>query len=70
MMAAVSHNMRTPINTIKSMHSIIEMNIPAQQSKYLNAAITSTDSLLFLIQDMLDYFSLISETFQLKEENF
>lgn len=57
MIATTSHDMRTPLNTIINMHTMIikRVNDP-QVIKWLNVASTSTNLLLYLVNDTLDYF--------------
>ena len=57
MMASTSHDMRTPLNTIISMHKMIELKLKdLNLLKWLKVANNSTSLLLFLVNDTLDYF--------------
>lgn len=57
MIATTSHDLRTPINSIKNMLLMIEEDIVSTQGKkYLKVAKKSTDFMAQLISDTLDYF--------------
>ncbi len=57
MIASTSHDMRTPLNSIIAMHNIIAGKIKdAETLQYLRVADTSTNLLLFLVNDTLDFF--------------
>ncbi len=61
MIASTSHDMRTPLNTIISMHSLIEENQCNETVKrYVSIAKISSQILLFLVDDTLDYYSIKS----------
>jgi len=54
-LANMSHEIRTPMNAIKGMSDILIRRKPkADQLKYLNAIKESSDSLLVIINDILD----------------
>ncbi|MFK5855442.1 MAG: tetratricopeptide repeat protein [Bacteroidota bacterium] len=54
-LANMSHEIRTPMNAIKGMSDILIRRKPkADQIKYLNAIKESSDSLLVIINDILD----------------
>lgn len=54
-LANMSHEIRTPMNAIKGMSDILIRRKPkADQMKYLNAIKESSDSLLVIINDILD----------------
>ena len=57
MLATITHDLRTPINSIQFM--IKEAN-QGVNSNYLNMALINCNLLLFLVNDILDY-SLIKE---------
>lgn len=67
MVASASHDMRTPLNTIKSMQTLIEQRIsdPVLR-KWLSIAKTSTNLLLYLVNDSLDYYQIKSNKFSQK----
>ena len=60
MIASTSHDMRTPLNTIMSMLSLIKTKIEVAEdpncTKWINVANRSTNLLKFLVNDTLDYF--------------
>ena len=69
MIASTSHDMRTPLNTIIAMHTLIEDNPSNEKSKrYLSIAKISSKILLFLVDDTLDYYSIKSFKFVKKIE--
>lgn len=57
MIASTSHDMRTPLNTIITMHKMIEDKIQDRGLlKWIKIANSSTSLLLYLVNDTLDYF--------------
>jgi signal transduction histidine kinase len=57
MIASTSHDMRTPLNTIVNMQTMIESRIDDPLLlKWLNIAKTSTNLLLYLVNDTLDFY--------------
>lgn len=68
MIASTSHDMRTPLNTIINMHALIEMKVKNDPSilSLLNIARSSSNLLLFLVNDTLDYFMIRSGKFKIK----
>ena len=54
--ANVSHELRTPLNGISGMLELLsEMSLSVQQQQYIEVASSSADSLLELIDDVLDF---------------
>ncbi len=71
MIASTSHDMRTPLNTIVNMHTLIEKEIKdTKVLKWLNVSKMSTNILVCLVNDTLDYFQIKSGKFTLKPTNF
>lgn len=57
MIASTSHDMRTPLNTIINMHQMIEIKVKDPMIlQWLKVARSSSNLLLFLVNDTLDYF--------------
>ena len=57
MIASTSHDMRTPLNTIVNMHHLIKKDTTDPQLlKWIKVANNSTNLLLYLVSDTLDYF--------------
>jgi signal transduction histidine kinase/AmiR/NasT family two-component response regulator len=55
-LATMSHEIRTPVNGLMGMLEILkETNLDAMQANYLNTASRSAESLLQLLNDILDY---------------
>lgn len=77
-LAKVSHELRTPMNGIIGMTNLLfETEITDKQKKYLESVKFSANSLLEIINDLLDYskiefgkFELINQTFSLKQDVF
>jgi signal transduction histidine kinase len=71
MIASTSHDMRTPLNTIKSMLEIMEKYIQDKTLlKWLKVANMSTKLLLFLISDTLDLYQIKSGKFKTRKAPF
>ena len=65
--ANVSHEIRTPLNGILGMVNLLkEMGLPQHQHEYLEVASKSGDSLLQMINDVLDYSKIESGKFELE----
>ncbi|MEW4982144.1 MAG: EAL domain-containing protein [Cycloclasticus sp.] len=65
--ANVSHEIRTPLNGILGMINLLkEMGLPRHQHEYLEVASKSGDSLLQMINDVLDFSKIESGHFELE----
>lgn len=65
--ANVSHEIRTPLNGILGMINLLkEMGLPQHQYEYLEVASKSGDSLLQMINDVLDFSKMESGRFELE----
>jgi CheY-like chemotaxis protein len=54
--SAISHEIRTPLNGIMGItHLLMDESLTAQQSEYINALALSTNNLMNLINDILDF---------------
>ena len=53
LMATITHDMRTPANSILGMLELIEQYLPPEKHKYLKIAHSSCNLLLHLIHDVL-----------------
>lgn len=54
--ANVSHELRTPLNAVLGMLELLkEMELNARQAEYVSIALSSAESLLKLIEDILDF---------------
>ncbi|WP_367391979.1 ATP-binding protein [Lewinella sp. LCG006] len=70
-LANMSHEIRTPMNAIKGMTDILLRREPqAQQLPYLQGIKQSSDSLLFIINDILDLSKIESGKIELEETPF
>ena len=64
MVASTSHDMRTPLNTILNMHNLIEKELTdVKLLKLLRVSKTSTNILISLVNDTLDFYQIKSGKF-------
>jgi len=71
MIASTSHDMRTPLNTIINMLTLIDESISGPLTKsWIKVAFASTNLLMNLVNATLDYFQIKSNKFLLRYENF
>lgn len=70
-LANMSHEVRTPMNAIMGMTTIMQRNehLPEQQG-YLDAIASSSDSLLQIINDILDLSKLNAQRLELEQTEF
>jgi len=69
--AVMSHEMRTPLNSVISALSLLaDENEPLEQNKLTNIAHQSAHNLLSVINYTLDYFKIDAGRMTLKEEDF
>ncbi len=67
MVASTSHDMRTPLNSIINMHMMMEKRLTDPIIlKWLSIARCSSNLLMFLVNDTLDYFQIRSGKFKIK----
>lgn len=71
-LATMSHEIRTPMNAVIGLSSILGMSEPltAKQREYIKILQTSADSLLSLINDLLDISKIEARTVELEEIPF
>lgn len=71
MIASTSHDMKTPLNTIISMHTLIQDSKDVSNIvKWIKLAQTSTYFLLYLVNDTLDYYLIKTQKFSLNLTSF
>ncbi|HTN35303.1 MAG TPA: ATP-binding protein [Marinobacter sp.] len=70
-LSSMSHELRTPLNGVLGMIDLIQEDpLTDQQKNYLNTARQSTEDLLLLIGDILDYSQMDSGTLELENRKF
>lgn len=70
-LATMSHELRTPLNGVLGMVDLIqEEPLTQRQREYLNTARQSTEDLLTVIGDILDYSKMDSGTLKLDSQEF
>jgi len=70
-LAKMSHEIRTPLNTILGMQRLVLMGeLPQKQRDRLQVAKESADSLLWLLNDLLDLSRIEAGRFALQEKEF
>jgi PAS domain S-box-containing protein len=70
-LANMSHELRTPMNAVIGLSNILQkMNLPPKAMECVNTLKTSADSLLDLINDLLDFAKMDSGNIQLENVEF
>ncbi|CAK9082411.1 Hybrid signal transduction histidine kinase J [Durusdinium trenchii] len=70
-LANISHELRTPMNAILGMTELaLEEDIAPLVQEYLETVKSSADTLLFLLNDLLDFSRMESGTFELEPQPF
>lgn len=70
-LANISHELRTPMNAILGMTELaLEEDITPLVQEYLETVKSSADTLLFLLNDLLDFSRMESGTFELESQPF
>ncbi|HOO93584.1 MAG TPA: ATP-binding protein, partial [Opitutales bacterium] len=69
--ANISHEIRTPLNAVVAMTELmLDTRVSHLQREYLHSILESTDSLLFTINDLLDYSRMEAGKFKLESYAF
>ncbi|MFT3693771.1 MAG: AAA family ATPase [Kofleriaceae bacterium] len=70
-LANVSHEIRTPMNAVLGMTELVlESQLTSDQRQWLESVKNAGDSLLVIIDDLLDFSKIESGTFALRREEF
>jgi signal transduction histidine kinase/DNA-binding response OmpR family regulator len=70
-LANMSHEIRTPINGVVGMLQLMkEVGLPDRQQRYLETALTATDTLLTVINDILDFSKIEAGKLDLEIRDF
>lgn len=69
--SSISHELRTPLNCSLNLLETLANNIDEQTfENYLQPIILSTKNLKFIINDLIDYSSIIAEKFKINNSSF
>lgn len=70
-LANMSHEIRTPMTGLMGMLQLLKMTaLTKEQAEYIEISITSSDSLLMVINDILDYSKLEARSVQIEKLKF
>lgn len=70
-LAVMSHEIRTPLHSMLGYHFLLsKTDLSEQQIKYVNYLQESTENLMNLVNNILDYSKLGSYKFQIEEQEF
>ena len=70
-LATMSHEIRTPLTSIVGFLNILkDTDLTTEQQKYVGTASSSSENLMSLINDILDYSKIESNDFSLEESQF
>ncbi|MCP3688396.1 MAG: response regulator [Gammaproteobacteria bacterium] len=70
-LANMSHEIRTPINAIKGFISLMgQSNLTSQQKRYADIILKSTNDLIYIIDEILDFSKLESGKLQIIRDDF
>jgi len=65
--ATVSHDMRTPLNSMIGLLNTLDLFIDENGKRFLNIIKSSSNFLLFLVNDLLDFFQIKNGKFKKNE---
>ena len=69
--ASISHEIRTPLNAINGFIKLLKsMNLPDEAKKYINILNNTTDDLLRIINDVLDFEKLENKKMKIEKIEF
>ncbi len=70
-LANMSHEIRTPMNVVKGISELLNMtDLDERQQKYVNNIMNASDSLLSIIDDVLDFSKIDADKIDLMEKEY